>query len=105
MANALCAIERTSISANMSNRLSEAIVDAYKKTNGAPISFQLILGCYQAKKANADKDDSITSVLKQLLRNNPFSAEDKVNLIDECFIVKIDFYPKDGPIAKAIVYF
>lgn len=105
MANALCAIERTSISANMSNRLSEAIVDAYKKTNGSPITFELMLSCYQSKMSNSDKDDSITSVLKQLVRNNPFATEDKVNLVDECFIVKMDSYPKDGPIAKAIVYF
>ena len=32
MANALCAIERASISANMRNRLSEAVGDAYKQT-------------------------------------------------------------------------
>ena len=31
MATALCALEKANISANMSNRLSEAIVDAYKK--------------------------------------------------------------------------
>lgn len=105
MANALCAIDRTSISANMSNRLSESIVDAYKETNGTPITFDLMLSRYQSKMVNPDKDDSITAVLKQLVRNNPFSTEDKVNLIDECFIVKMDSYPKDGPIAKAIVYF
>lgn len=77
MANALCAIERTSISANMSNRLSEAIVDAYKKTNGTPITFDLMLSHYQAKMANPDKDDSITSVLKQLVRNNPLQQKIK----------------------------
>ncbi len=104
MADALCSIERTNISANMSNRLSEAIVDAYKKTKGAPISFDLMLNGYQAKMPS-DKDDSITSVLKQLVRNNPFSTEDKANLLNECFIVKMDSFPKDGPIAKAIVYF
>lgn len=31
--------------------------------------------------------------------------EDKVNLVNECFIVKMDSFPKDGPLAKAIVYF
>lgn len=105
MANALCAIERTSISANMSNRLSEAIVDAYKKTNGKPITFEQMLSHYQEKMSNPDKDDSITSVLKQLVRNHLFATEDKVNLVDECFIIKMDSFPKDGPIAKAIVYF
>ena len=105
MANALCAIERTSISANMSNRLSEAIVDAYKKTNGKPVTFGLILQHYQSKMANPDKDDSVTSVLKQLVRNHLFADTDSVNLTEECFIIKMDAFPKDGPIAKAIVYF
>ena len=105
MANALCAIERTSISANMSNRLSEAIVDAYKKTNGKPVTFGLILQHYQGKMANPDKDDSVTSVLKQLVRNHLFAETDSVSLTDECFIIKMDAFPKDGPIAKAIVYF
>lgn len=105
MANALCAIDRTNISAKMSNRLSEAIVDAYKKTDGIPINFKLILKMYQDKMDKPDNDDSITSVLKQLVRNNLFENEDKVNLVDECFIVKMDSFPKDGPLAKAIVYF
>lgn len=105
MAEALCAIERTSISANMSNRLSEAIVDAYKQTQGKPITFDLMLRKYQTKMQNPEKDDSITSVLKQLVRNRLFAEEDKVNLVDECFIIKMNSFPKDGPIAKAIVYF
>ena len=105
MATALCALEKANISANMSNRLSEAIVDAYKKTNGAPISFELMLQTYQAKMQNSDKDDSVTSVLKPLIRSNLFEKEDKVQLTNECFIIKMDAFPKDGPIAKAIVYF
>lgn len=105
MATALCALEKANISANMSNRLSEAIVDAYKKTNGAPISFELMLKMYQGKMQNADKDDSVTSVLKLLVRSNLFEKEDKVQLTDECFIIKMNAFPKDGPIAKAIVYF
>lgn len=105
MSNALCAIDRTNISARMSNRLSEAIVDAYKKTDGMPINFKLILSMYQEKMDKPDNDDSITSVLKQLVRNNLFENEDKINLVNECFIVKMDSFPKDGPIAKAIVYF
>ncbi len=105
MANALCAIDRASVSANMSNRLSEAIVEAYKKTAGKPITFGQMLKAYQAKMQNPDKDDSVTSVLKQLERNHLFASEDKVNLVDECFIVKMDSFPKDGPIGKAIVYF
>lgn len=105
MATALCALDNAKISANMNNRLSEAIVDAYKKTKGAPISFELMLTNYQQKLPNPDKDDSVSSILKQLVRNKLFEKEDKVNLIKDCFIVKMDAFPKDGPIAKAIVYF
>ena len=105
MATALCALDNARISANMSNRLSEAIVDAYKQTNGAPINFELILDYYLEKLPNPDKDDSISSILKQLVRNRLFENEDKLNLIEDCFIVKMDAFPKDGPMAKAIVYF
>ena len=53
----------------------------------------------------SDKDDSVSSVLKQLVRSNLFEHEDKVNLVENCFIVKMDKFPKDGVVAKAIVYF
>lgn len=105
MANALCALDRTAISANMSNRLSEAIVAAYKKTLQAPITFELMLREYQNLQEKADKDDSITSVLKQLIRSNLFDVEDRIDLVKECAIIKMDSFPKDGPVAKAIVYF
>lgn len=105
MAKALCSIDRGVYSANMSNRLSEAIVGAYKITQGKPVTFALLLKEYQNRMINAEKDDSLSSILKQLVRNKLFEDEDKVNLTDECFIVKMDSFPKDGPIAKAIVYF
>ena len=105
MAGALCAIDRATVSATMNNRLSEAIVEAYKQTAGKPVTFDIILRKYQSRMTNPDKDDSVTSVLKQLIRNNLFASEDKVNLVDECFIIKMNAFPKDGPIAKAIVYF
>lgn len=105
MTNALCALDRATISAKMGNRLSEAITNAYKKTNGAPITFKLMLEQYQALMPNPDNEDSVTSVLKQLERSNLFDTQDKVDLIKDSFIVKMDAYPKDGPIAKAIVYF
>ena len=89
----------------MSNRLSEAIVAAYNKTNGSPITFDLMLAEYQSRMKDADNDDSISSVLKQLVRANIFDTEDRADLIEESYIVKMDGYPKDGPIAKAIVYF
>jgi len=105
MASALASIDRVSASASMSNNLSEAIVDAYKNTNGAPITFDMMLSAYQAKMRDPDKDDTISSVLKQLIRANIFDIEDKASLIDDCYIIKMDSFPKDGPIAKAIVYF
>ena len=105
MASALCAIDRASVSATMSNRLSEAIVDAYKQTAGKPITFELLLKKYQSKMPNPDKDDSVTSVLKQLVRNHLFAEKDEVNLVEECYIINMIAFPKDGPLAKAIVYF
>lgn len=105
MASALAALDRVSAGANMTNRLSEAIVDAYKSTDGAPISFEMMLQQYQSRMRDPDNDDTISSVLKQLVRANIFDKEDKADLINDCYIVKMDGYPKDGPIAKAIVYF
>lgn len=107
LAIALCAIDRATISANMSNRLSEAIINAYKKTQNHPVSFDIIITQYTALQPDKDrdKDDSVKSVLKQLSRNNLFSNVDSIDLIKDSFIVKMDAFPKDGPIAKAIVYF
>lgn len=107
LANALSAIDNTRISANMSNRLSEAVINSYKRTSNKPITFDIILKEYTAlqQDKDKDKDDSIKSVLKQLIRNNIFSIDDKIDLIKDSYIIKMDAFPKDGPIAKAIVYF
>lgn len=107
LASALCAIDNTRISANMSNRLSEAIINSYKRTQNKPVSFDLILIEYTKAQPEKDQknDDSIKSVLKQLIRTNLFANEDKVDLVKESFIIKMDGFPKDGPIAKALVYF
>lgn len=105
MASALESLVRMSTSSNMSNRLSEAIVECYKRSQGAPITFSAMLKEYQARMKDPDKDDSISSILKQLDNAHIFEAEDKADLIGESFIVKMDRFPKDGPIAKAIVYF
>ncbi len=107
LANALCAIDRATISANMSNRLSEAIINSYKRTQNKPATFEIILREYtnaQPEKER-EKDDSIKSVLKQLIRTNLFANDDQIDLIKDSYIVKMDGFPKDGPIAKAIVYF
>jgi type IV secretory pathway VirB4 component len=105
MASALCAIGRASIGAKMNTRLSTAIINAYSETNGAPISFELMLKHYRELMSSSDGEDSITSVLTELIRSHLFEKQDLVNLTDECFIIKLDEFPKDGAIAKAIVYF
>lgn len=107
LALALSSIDRATISANMSNRLSEAIINAYKKTQNNPVTFEGILKEYTSLQPDKDKDkdDSVRSVLKQLIRNNLFAKEDRIDLIKDSYIVKMDGFPKDGPIAKAIVYF
>ncbi len=107
LALAICSIDRATISANMSNRLAEAIINAYKKSQNHPVNFEDIIKDYTALQPykEKEKDDSIKSVLKQLIRNNLFATEDKIDLIKDSYIVKMDGFPKDGPIAKAIVYF
>ena len=107
VSNALGSIDRTSISANMRNRLAEAVINAYKRTSNKPITFDIILKEYTSLQSakDKDKDDSVSSVLKQLIRTNLFASEDKIDLIKGSYIVKMDGFPKDGPIAKAIVYF
>lgn len=105
MASALCAIGRATAGAKMNTRLSTAIIRAYAETKGRPITFEAMLRHYRAQMDGSGSDDSITAVLTELERNNLFEKQDKVNLIDECFIIKLDEFPKEGPIAKAIVYF
>ena len=107
MAAALCAIDKASISANMSNRLSEAIIDAYISTKGFPISFELIMDSYtNLQPANEqDKVDSVKSVLNQLIRSNLFLNEDKLDLVNTSLIIKMDKYASEGILGKAIVYF
>lgn len=107
LANALNAIERATISANMSNRLTVAVISAYKKTNNRPVTFEGILEAYIAHQPEKErqKDDSVRSVLHQLVRSNLFMKEDKIDLIKAPYIVNMSKFPKDGPIGKAIVYF
>ena len=64
-----------------------------------------MLDKYQQNMDKPDAEDSVKSVLKQLDRSNLFAAKDTISLIDDCYVVKMDSFPKDGPIAKAIVYF
>lgn len=105
MASALCAIGRTNTGAKQNTRLSSAIINAYAETKGAPITFELMLSHYRALMTDSEGEDTITSVLTDLVRNHLFADRDYVNLTEESFIVKLDEFPKDGALAKAIVYF
>lgn len=107
MSNALSAISPAKISANMDNRLSEAIIEAYKKRKFKPITFKDVLDNYTLlmPEKKQDDTDSVKSVLNQLVRNNIFSEEDKIDLIHTCNIINLGQFEKDGIMAKAIVYF
>lgn len=105
MASALCAIGKSNTGAKQNTRLSTAIINAYSETKGQPITFDMMLRNYRNLMSDSDDEDSITAILTELVRNNLFEKQDLVNLTDECFIIKLDEFPKDGPIAKAIVYF
>lgn len=103
LANALCAIDRANISARMSERLTTAVIDAYRQTQNRPVDFDRILQAYGSQQPN--KDDSVTAVLKQLIRGNLFAKQDAVDLVRESYFINLAGFPKDGPLAKAIVYF
>ena len=107
MSTALSAMAATSISANMDNRLSDAIINAYKKKNLKPITFIEVLENYKAllpEKKQGDTD-SVISTLSQLVKFNLFDEEDKIDLINNCYIINLGRFEKNGPVAKAIVYF
>lgn len=107
LSTALCALDRATISANMSDRLTTAVINAYQNKKRAAVTFRDILEEYTALQTGRAKDDvdSIKALLNQLIRAKLFSNEDKFNLHEKSLILKMDGFPKDGPIAKAIVYF
>lgn len=107
LATALTAISNARISANMDNRLSEAIINAYRRKDFKPITFSDVLENYIALLPHNKREeaDSVTSALQQLVRNNIFADEDKVDLINNCYIIDLARFEKDGILAKAIVYF
>jgi hypothetical protein len=84
-----------------------AIVNAYKDKHLHPVTFEEVLEHYKAllPEKNQDKADSIVSILNQLVVNHIFEEKDKVDLLGDCYIINLGRFPKDGPIAKAIVYF
>ena len=91
----------------MSNRLAVAVINSYNRTKNLPVNFELIFNEYTALQPpkDVDKTDSVKSLLQQLMRSNLFTGKDDIDLINNSFIIKMDGFPKDGPIAKAIVYF
>ena len=103
LSTALSSIARTTISAKMEERLSSAIIEAYQKKDFRPVTFEDILYCYT--EGDEEKSDSVTSVLREVSRNNIFSEEDKIDLVENSYIINLGKYPKDGMLAKAIVYF
>lgn len=108
MATALMSISSgAKISANMDNRLSEAIVNAYKDNEMRPVTFKMIYDHYNSLLPEKQRDnmDSVKSVLNQLIQNNIFADEDKLDLIKTCNIINLGRFEKDGTVAKAIVYF
>lgn len=107
MTQAFKAISPAVISANMDNRLSQAIIDAYKDNGMRPITFQLILDHYNSLLPENKREDmdSVKSVLNQLIRNNIFETSDKIDLLKTCNIINLGQFEKDGIMAKAIVYF
>lgn len=107
MASALNALANTRISANMDDRLSQAIINAYKKTDMKPVTFEGVLAEYNLllPEKKREETDSVKSVLSQLVRNSIFATEDKVNLMDNCYIINLGQFEKSGIMAKAIVYF
>jgi energy-coupling factor transporter ATP-binding protein EcfA2 len=104
LAGALLAIDRANISAKMGDRLTQAVIQAYGETGGAPVDFEGILDAYCALQEK-DTVDSVRAVLNNLIRANLFSREDRIDPIGSSLVVKMDDFPKDGPIAKALVYF
>ena len=103
LASALMAIFGAKVGANMDLWLKEAICDAYKITKGKPITFAEVLKQYQSK--DPERYDTVISSLKSLVDAHMFEPNDDADLMNNSFIINLGQYPKDGSIAKAIVYF
>lgn len=105
LANALSSISPVRISANMDARLSTAIINAYKANSMKPITFDELLDHYTRLQAKPEDTDSVKSVLTQMVQNKIFSKEDHIDLMKTCNIINLGKFPKEGVVAKAIVYF
>lgn len=105
LANALSSISPARISANMDARLSTAIINAYKANNMKPITFDDLLDHYTQLQSKPEDTDSVKSVLMQMVQNKIFAKEDHIDLMKTCNIINLGKFPKEGVVAKAIVYF
>ena len=107
MVTALDAISNVTISAKMEERLTEAIINAYRTKNFKPVTFQEVLDNYimLLPERKQDDADSVVAALKQLVRANLFEEDDRIDLINDCYIIDLGRFQKDGILAKAIVYF
>ena len=103
LSSALVSVFGARVSANMEDTLRSAINKAYTEGKGAPITFAQVLKNY--KDNDPDRYDTVISSLNQLIDAHIFTMTDDVDLMKNSFIVNLGQYPKDGPIAKAIVYF
>lgn len=95
------------ISANMDERLCTAIENAYFDKKGKPITFDEILDNYREllPEGKQDRTDSVTSILNQLCKVKLFEEEDKIDLLNDCYVINLGRCPKEGIYAKAVVYF
>lgn len=103
LSSALISVFGARVSANMEDMLRSAINKAYTDGKGAPITFADVLKNYKGN--DPDRYDTVISSLNQLIDANIFRKSDDIDLMKNSYIVNLGQYPKDGPIAKAIVYF
>lgn len=103
LAPALISIFGARSNATMDNYLREAINSAYKASKGFPITFEEVLKQYMAQEEG--RVDTITNALKSIVSANLFEPKDDIDLLNNSFIIDLGQYPKDGTLAKAIVYF
>ena len=103
LSSALISVFGARVSTNMEDMLRSAINKAYTDRRGAPITFADVLKNYKGN--DPDRYDTVISSLNQLIDAHIFRKSDDIDLMKNSYIVNLGQYPKDGPIAKAIVYF
>lgn len=105
LSSAFCSIYGMKAGAKQSTRLTDAIIACYKTSKGAPITFTALLSAYRQHMENAEAEDQLSSALKEMERCHFFADSDRLDPITNSLIINLGGFPKDGPVAKAIVYF